>query len=517
MITILDKPIIQITTPDSICANVSVINLIGTVTSGYSILWNVDGFGSIANPNNINTTYTLNPADTISGFMDIYLSTSGGICPVEQDSIHLIFIAPPVANAGLDQAFCANELVALNGSLAGSASSGTWTSTGTGSFTPSPNLLNTFYAASILDLGNGSVDLILTTSADFGCLADKDTITITYKETPTADFSNTSACSAENTYFTDLSTTPSGTITAWTYDFGDGTNSIANDPIHPYTGSGTFYVTLIVQSSNNCYDTITKAVYVNPVPLAIFQHEYACQGENVDFEDLSFLAAGNIISWDWNFNSGEGNSTLQDPSYIFNLAGSYPVSLTVTSDSGCVGNISNLVNVLTGPDADFVVAPVPALVLENVNYTDLTAGAVTNWYWDFGDGMGGSNQNEIHQYLNGGIYPITLEVTDTAGCVDTTTKFIEIVLLPVLPSGFTPNYDGDNDVFIIRGGPFVAADFKIYNNWGQLVFSTLDATEGWDGTFNGEEAPMGVYTWTFTVTIAGGRQIIKEGDVTLIR
>lgn len=516
-LTILDQPQVNITTPDSICANVPLINLTGNVTTGYSVLWTVNGFGSIGNPNLLNTTYTVNTGDTIVGSIQVYLATSGGICPVETDSITISFIAPPVANAGPDQSFCENELAALNGILGGSASGATWTSTGTGNFTPSNALLNTFYSPSLLDLSNGFVNLILTTSADFGCLADKDTIQITYLDAPTADFSFSSACAAENTYFIDESTVSSGTITSWTYDFGDGNISIANDPIHPYLSSGSFNASLIVESSNGCFDTITRTVYVNPVPVALFQHPYACVGESLNFTDISFLASGNIVSWDWDFNSGEGVSSLQNPTYSFSQTGSIPVMLSVTSDSGCVGTVTNLVNVLSGPDADFIVAPVPALVLENVNYTDLTIGSITNWYWDFGDQMGGNSQNETHQYANGGTFTVILEVTDTAGCVDTTSKQIQIILLPVLPTAFTPNGDGENDVFIIRGGPFVAADFKVYNSWGQLVFSTMDALEGWDGTFGGDDAPIGVYTWTFTVTVSGDRQIIKEGDVTLIR
>lgn len=517
MVTILDQPLITITSGDSICANLPILNLDGVVTTGYSVIWTVDGFGSIASPGTLNTTYSVNPADTINGSIMVHLATSGGICPVEEDSLLITFIAPPIAMAGPDQAFCDNELIPLNGILGGSASGGTWTSTGTGTFAPSNMLLNAFYSASALDLSVGSVDLILTTSADFGCVADKDTLHVTYKEAPTADFDYSSACSGENTYFTDQSVFGSGSIITWTYDFGDGTGSIANDPIHPYTGSGNYFVELIVESSNNCFDTITKSVYVNPVPVALFTNEYACQGESVAFQDISFLAAGNIVNWAWDFNNGAGTSNSTNPSFIFPNAGTYPVVLTVTSDSGCVGSITNNINVLTGPDAAFSVTPVPALALENVYYTDETVGAITDWYWNFGDGLGGNSQNETHQYSNGGVYQITLEVTDTAGCVDTTSQFINIVLLPVLPTAFTPNGDGDNDVFIIRGGPFEAVDFKIYNNWGQLIFNSLDPNVGWDGTYKGEDAPIGVYTWTFIVTISGDRKIIKEGDVTLIR
>ncbi|MCH2226055.1 MAG: gliding motility-associated C-terminal domain-containing protein, partial [Crocinitomicaceae bacterium] len=126
-------------------------------------------------------------------------------------------------------------------------------------------------------------------------------------------------------------------------------------------------------------------------------------------------------------------------------------------------------------------------------------------------------QNEVNQYANGGFYEVMLTVEDTAGCTNSKSQNLQIALLPVLPTAFTPNGDGENDEFIIRGGPFEAADFKVYNNWGQLVFSTTDANIGWDGTYKGEDVPVGVYTWTFEVIIVGNRSIIKEGDVTLMR
>lgn len=517
-ITIVDKPEITITTSDSICANVPSIDLTGTVTSGFSHTWNVDGLGTIANPSSLNTTYTVMPADTIGGTLTIHLSTNGGICPVENDSLVITFVAPPDVFAGLDEAYCDNEPVALSGTLAGTASSASWTSTGTGGFNPSNNLLNTFYFPSALDLTNGSVQLILTSSTDFGCLADKDTVVISYKPAPVADFSNSSVCLGENTNFTDLSTISSGTVNSWQYDFGDMGTSIANNPNHTYTNSGAFNVTLIAGSDNDCYDTIVRTIYVNPEPIAIFNNNYACENEVIYFNDVSFLASGNIVTWDWDFNNGAGTSSITNPIFTFGVAGQYPVMLEVTSDSGCVSSVTNNVDVLAGPEADFTVNPNPALALEDIVFTDAsTGGPISAWFWDYGDGLGGNGATTVHQYANGGYYDVALTVTDTAGCTDSTKKLIQIALLPVLPTAFTPNGDGENDSFIIRGGPFLAANFQIYNNWGQLVFQTDDANIGWDGTYNGEEAPIGVYTWTFTVVVVGDRTIIKEGDVTLMR
>jgi len=515
---ILPEPTVAITTQDSLCANIWTLPLTGTVSGGFSSVWTVNGGGTVAAPNSLNTSYSIVPTDTVGGFIDIILETSGGICPVQQDSIRLHFVAPPVVDAGTDQSFCANELVQLTGGLSGTANSATWTSTGTGSFTPNNTSLNTFYQGSVLDVNNGSVQLILTSSSDFGCNADDDTVTITYLQIPSANFSYNSACEGSQTNFTDLSIPPSGQIlNTWTYYFGDGGNSIAQNPIHTYTGAGNYNVIQIIEASNGCFDTITKLVNVNPTPNVMFTNSNACEGNEVFFIDNSFISSGTFNSWSWDFENTNETSSLQNPSYTFDNAGIADVTLSVVSDSNCVGTLTKTIDVLTGPNADFSFAPTSAFTLEDVFFTDQsTNGPIDLWLWEFGDGNGGTTQNPVHQFADGGIYNVTLTVTDTSGCVNSTDQDILVGLQPALPSAFTPNGDGENDVFIIRGGPFDEVDFKVYNNWGQLIFTSTDVNVGWDGTFNGEDAPLGVYTWTYTVVV-NETIITKEGDVTLMR
>lgn len=519
-LTILDKPVVTILTEDSLCANVPTLNLDGSVTTGYPTLWTIPtGGGTIASPTSISTTYNIVPADTIGGTMWIYLETTGGICPTEKDSLEIQFVPPPVVDAGLDQAFCANEPAALAGIINGTASGATWSSLGTGFFDPSPNLLNTFYYPSNSDITSGSVDLILTSSADFGCLADKDTITITYLEIPSANFTAQPVCFGEQTNFNDLSTVGSGTITGWEWDFDDSQTSVVQNPIHLYGSPGNFQPQLIVTASNGCKDTATIFITINQSPTAIFNGGFACENESLDFIDNSFVSTpSTIVSWNWDFNNGQGSSSDQNPSFTFGNQGSYPVLLTVTTDSGCTDTLTQMVNILGGPTADFTIDPNPAVAEETVTFTDQSGPSIVGWYWQFGDGNNDYVNPAYHAYSGGGYYDVILEVTDTAGCTDTTLKQVQIFLEPALPTAFTPNNDGENDFYLVRGGPFVSIDFKIFNNWGQLVYSTNDINhEGWDGTFNGTEAPIGVYTWTYTVVMAGNRIFEEEGDVTLMR
>ncbi|MDX2360674.1 MAG: PKD domain-containing protein [Crocinitomicaceae bacterium] len=515
-ITFLDEPIVNIISSDTICANNSFIDLEGLISSGYTPTWSTTGFGSIVSPGALITQYGITAVDTSNGFVDFYLSSNAGICPTEQDSIRVYFIDPPSVNAGPDQAFCNNEIVQLNGSVSGVSTQGNWSTLGTGTFMPGSNFVITGYQPSPADLSNGSVNLILTSPSVFGCAPSIDNITISFLSSPIGDYNFTIACDGSNTVFTDQSTVSGSTISTWDWDFGDNGFSIVQDPQHTYPGAGNYIATLIAGSNNGCFDTIVQTITVNPVPVANFSPTVACEDTPIDFIDLTYISSGNIVSWLYDF--GGDTSTDQNPTYIFGNTGIQMVTLTVTSDLGCVDDTSMVLTVNAAPNAEFSFTPNPALVEEAVIFTDESTGnQISGWYWDFGDNEGDNAQNPWHNYSDGGDFEIILIVTDAIGCQDTATHIISIALPPVLPTGFSPNGDNENDIFIIRGGPFKDVDFKVYNNWGELVFSSTEQSNGWDGTYKGVPAPLGVYTWTFVVTLANDLVIKESGDVTLIR
>jgi gliding motility-associated-like protein len=88
-----------------------------------------------------------------------------------------------------------------------------------------------------------------------------------------------------------------------------------------------------------------------------------------------------------------------------------------------------------------------------------------------------------------------------------------------IPTAFTPNGDGNNDVFRIPHLRYQKlVEFNIYNRWGQIIFhNASDLKKGWDGTFNGEKQDMGVYSYMIIVARPDGTQKIYKGDVTLLR
>jgi len=104
-------------------------------------------------------------------------------------------------------------------------------------------------------------------------------------------------------------------------------------------------------------------------------------------------------------------------------------------------------------------------------------------------------------------------------CADTACKNVYAEVLPLadVPSGFSPNGDGNNDIVFVRGFSIKEMDFKIYNRWGQLVFESTDREKGWDGTFNGKPQPMDAYAYILTATFKDGTHYKKKGNITLLR
>ncbi|MEM8523333.1 MAG: PKD domain-containing protein [Bacteroidota bacterium] len=86
-----------------------------------------------------------------------------------------------------------------------------------------------------------------------------------------------------------------------------------------------------------------------------------------------------------------------------------------------------------------------------------------------------------------------------------------------VPSAFTPNGDGKNDILFVRGNPIDEVYFVVYNRWGQKMFETTDKNIGWDGRYKGRDLPPDVFGYYLEVTCFNGEEYIKKGDVSIIK
>ncbi|MEO6037792.1 MAG: PKD domain-containing protein, partial [Saprospiraceae bacterium] len=213
--------------------------------------------------------------------------------------------------------------------------------------------------------------------------------------------------------------TADGTITAYSWDFGDGQTSVDQNPIHAYGQDGTYNVCLTITAHEpNCTETFCHHVVVHHLPAdtcqAAFLFHQPHPGAPVDFTDQS--SSDDVIgSWAWNFGDGSTSSE-QNPSHTYAVPGTYLVCLTITdADGGCTSHFCHEVVAHHPPvgvcQASFIFhQPHPGAP---VDFTDQSSsdGVIGSWAWDFGDGSTSSEQNPSHTYAVPGTYLVCLTIT----------------------------------------------------------------------------------------------------------
>ena len=262
---------------------------------------------------------------------------------------------------------------------------------------------------------------------------------------PVADFSSdvTSGNAPLTVTFTDKST---GTPTAWDWNFGDGSDSTDQNPVHIYTSAGTYTTTLTVSNADGTASkdgTITVLQTTEPVvPVADFTSNVASGNAplTVSFTDMS---TGSTTAWSWDFGDGP-TSTDQNPVHTYTSTGAYTVTLTASNANGGSSKTGSI-NVLQPPElalpvADFGTNATQGLAPLAVQFTYLSQNAVS-WSWDFdNNGQPDSTiQNPVYVYEVPGTYTVNLTVSNENGTV---SKTLEIEVLKERSSGGSSHSSG---------------------------------------------------------------------------
>jgi len=110
-------------------------------------------------------------------------------------------------------------------------------------------------------------------------------------------------------------------------------------------------------------------------------------------------------------------------------------------------------------------------------------------------------------------------VTSDFGCIDSITLIIavETDFYLYIPTAFSPNNDGVNDCYEIKGVGFESIDFHVYDRWGNVVYASTDENDCWDGTFGGGALPTGAYSWKLLVRLPFDEIAMKEGILTILK
>ncbi|MEI2737412.1 MAG: PKD domain-containing protein [Chitinophagaceae bacterium] len=379
-------------------------------------------------------------------------------------------------------------------------------------------------------VGPGTYTIKYTFTSTAGGCVDTLSKTITVLDSASAQFTySTLNCEGSPVSFNSITSTiptASGTITGWTWDFGDPASGAANtsalqNPSHTFSGWGTYNVTLYVTTSNGCRSTIRSVpVFVNPLPRPDFSFPASSclPSATVAFNSsASSIPDGTQSSFTylWNFGDpGSGalnTSTSSSPSHIYNSVGPFTVTLQITSGAGCVNTKTIQVNTIhPEPTGRIIVDKNDVCVGQSFTFTDNSDpadGTATTWNWNMGDGNTRTSSSFNYTYTTAGSYTVSLFITNSHGCRSTTaTRPVTVNPYPVVNAG--------PDLFILQDGsdtlhPVITNGINPTYLWTpNLYFLTSNTVM--------EPIVKGVEDITYTLTVTG-RGDCKSSDQVFIK
>jgi gliding motility-associated-like protein len=431
-VTLNPQPAIPAANSNSPVCLDNTVHLLTPVVQNASYLWTgPNGYTStLQNPDITNATL----ADT--GIYRLYVTVNS--CTSLPGITNVVINPLPKANAGKDTLVCINvPSIQLNGSVSGGTTTGTWTPSGTGTFSPSANVLNAKYIPSDQDRANGKVTLTLTSTSKDDCSASISDMTITFGPSPGA-----SAGANQNVCIQDASVPLAGKILipGGSGKWSGGSGSFVpsdTDPLATYLPSaadkqaGSVKLTLTANNAGECFTpsgdmTIT---FTPPPTVNAGGTRYVLRGKTITLEPV---VSEDSVKYLWSPSNGLSDVTAKNP-------------------------------VVTG---DF-----------NITYT--------------------------------------LQVTDSRGCVnsDKTTVIVSPEL--VVPNAFTPNGDGINDYWDIKGLiAYSNATVDIFNRYGTNLYHSIGYPNPWDGKYNGQQLPVGTYYYIIKTNV---NDQVLSGSLTIIR
>lgn len=275
---------------------------------------------------------------------------------------------------------------------------------------------------------SGIYEIQLIAENSFGC---RDTMLhlVEIKPGPVAGFSYNKTCLYEPISFTNLSTAASPLIiTSYMWHFSATDSSVLINPERIYSSPGDYPVTINIVTDNGCSNTYTDTLHINKILDAgyLLTNDSICRGVSYVYQDTSLAVNTTITSWAWKFDNN-GNSALQDPSFIFNEQGNQLVRLTVTSADNCVDSVKHTIFVKAPPVTAFTVSQQIGFPPLDVNFFNTSGTDAVTFNWDLGNGVTSFNPNPSTVYPDTGYYTAVLIATDGLGCSDTVAMPITVV------------------------------------------------------------------------------------------
>jgi len=275
---------------------------------------------------------------------------------------------------------------------------------------------------------------------------------------------------------------------------------------------------LLIEDAAGCQLRTTFSLS-NPDPLEISILRVEASACGLANGTVELLATGGTGAYTYAV-AGQGQS-----SSLFTSAAAGQNVFEVEDENGCVAEIQVAVPQTGGIEASFnsvpdLNSPIP-LESSELRIVNSSTGA-TRYFWDFGEGTQSQEAEPSHLYTQAGTYEILLIASSENGeCADTLVRSLTVLGsedLVFAPNAFSPNGDGNNDVFTVKGQSLMRAEMTVFDRTGRRVAFSEVFPSSWDGRdLFGKVLPTGVYTYSMRVVLSGGQAIVKGGGFSLIR
>ncbi len=498
-ISVLVNPIPVVTlspaTP-TICEGQEIgLNASGATTYTWSPgtgLTTVTGAHELASPS-ITTTYSV-------------IGTDGNNCSAKATITVVVHQLPNVSITPAHASMCIG-------------SSETLTATGAATYIWTPaDMLNTNTGATVITTPTVSVIYSVTGTDAFGCVNTSGTTILVYP-IPLAPIVSNPVFYCQHAPAIPLVAT--GTSLLWyTVPTGGIGSSIDPTPGTDIVGTFLWYVSQTVNGCESPRDTLNVIITVNAETDFDYTVKYGCVEDTVTFTNNS----QNAYKYLWTFGTKPiSTDTSTNPIHYFiaTLDATYYTVKLLGKNPVCYQDSTTKTITINGsPHIYFLNNLSPDATIQLGSTTQLNVDGGSKYLWSPNDGSL-SNPN-INNPQATPVDDITyiVKAFDQNGCQD--SGFVNIKVFnndsEFIPSAFSPNGDGLNDIFKIGNLKYSKLEeFSIYNRWGQLVFKTNDPLKGWDGFYQGVPQDLGVYNYLVVISRPDKTQFTMKGNVTLIR
>jgi gliding motility-associated-like protein len=435
-------------------------------------------------------------------------------CPSVSRSTTVTIDPLPMVDVRKDTSICAYDNLLLTAMV--DPPNGTYTYT----WSPPNNLSDptilqpTFHTDTL-----GTYKYVLTVATPHNCLGS-DSVKVRTLRVPTVDISEDFvAFCTHNRYHMQVTMFPNN-ITNFNWTPATYLNNASvKEPVYYSDDVNLTHYVLTVTTSDNCKasDTIDIQTFTVPIANILTDDTIVCLKDSMKLMlDIQPADSASTYSYNWVPTRGVSDPTAMEPMFLLQTTEWIPLHVDVTTPMGCKANDDALIKT----SAPVHITATKSTIIPYGNSIHLNADGAYYYTWIPTLYLDNGNIKDPIATPNEPTVYTVYAMADDGICRDTATIFVDIDynMTEFIPSAFTPNGDGKNDVFKVFNMKFQRLlEFRVYNRWGEKLFETIDQSQGWDGNYKGQACDAGVYNYVIRVARPDGTQKLYTGDVTLLR